>query len=127
RHVLAGADLRYRYRPDEYFLAGRAYYDRGDRQRAFEEARSGLEHAHAGPDEPVLPDAWITMLAAPLVRVAHELGRDADAAAELERLAVAFPADPALQTLLGVVYRDGLSRPEDAARHFDAATRLAKP
>src|SRR5207237_6719093 len=108
RHLLGGGARRYRERPDEYFITASAYYEAGNRERAVDEARSGLEHAYAGPDRQALPGSYITLLAEPFVRIAHELGRDRDAAVELEALAVRFPADAALQMLLGVVYRDGL-------------------
>ena len=44
--------------------------------------------------------------------------------AVLERLASSFPADGALEELIGVVYRDGLNRPDEAARHLERAREL---
>src|SRR5436853_5625438 len=82
-------------------------YDGGDLARAFDELVSGLETAPTGPDQPTLPPRYDNLLALPFVRVAHELGRDRDAATELERLAAAHPADGSIEQLLGFGYRDG--------------------
>ena len=56
----------------------------------------------------------------------HELYRlrDGEAAAVLEHLASSFPADSALEELISVVYRDGLNRPDEAARHLARAREL---
>jgi len=57
-------------------------------------------------------------------RLAHELGRDADAAAALERVAASHPADGELERIIGFVYRDGLGRAEEAEKHFTRARTL---
>ena len=124
-HLLPSAERQQRYRPDEFHMAARFYYDRNDLGRAFDELASGLEKASAGPDQPTLPPRYGDLLAIPFVRVAHELGRDRDAATELEQLAAAHPADASIEQLLGFVYRDGPGRAEEAERHFARAASLS--
>ena len=123
-HLLPSAERLQRYRPDEFHIAARSYYDGGDPARAFDELASGLETAPTGPDQPTLPPRYDNLLALPFVRVAHELGRDRDAATELERLAAAHPADGSIEQLLGFVYRDGLGKADEADRHFARAATL---
>ena len=91
-NLLPSVERQQRYRPDEFHMAARFYYDHGDRARAFDELVSGLEKAYAGPDQRTLPPRDESLLAVPFVRVAHELGRDREAAETLERLAAAYPA-----------------------------------
>jgi len=121
-HLLGRIPARERYRSAEFFLAGQVYYQHGDPARALEEVRTGLRMAYRGPDQPTLPPGYLSLVRE-LVQVARELGRDRDAAADLERLAADYPADADVESLLGVVYRDGLQRPDEAERHFDEAAR----
>ena len=123
-NLLSSVERQQRYRPDEFHMAARFYYDHGDRTRAFDELVSGLEKAYAGPDQRTLPPRDESLLAVPFVRVAHELGRDREAATMLERLAAAYPADASLEQLLGFVYRDGLGLAEEGERHFTRAEGL---
>ena len=123
-HLLPTAERQSRYRPDEFFMAARAYYERGDQRHAYDELESALDHAYAGPDQPTLPARYENLIALPFVRVAHELGRDADAATVLERLATVYPKDAGVEQLLGFVYRDGLGKADEGQRHFARAETL---
>lgn len=89
---------RYRYRSEEFFMAGEDYLRRGEAARAYEEARAGLESAYAGPDQHRLPRGY-PRLALLLVHAAQATGRTADAATLLERLAVRYDADQDLKLL----------------------------
>ena len=113
-----------RYSPREYSANAVLYYERGQIDGACDELRKGLEKAYAWPDRTALPPQYIALLARPYVSLAHTLHRDGEAVAVLERLASAFPADGALEELIGVVYRDGLNRADEAARHFERARQL---
>jgi len=124
--LLRSVERRQRWRADEFLLAGEVYYRRGQAERAFEELRAGLDTAYGGPDQQTLPGGYRD-LAATLARLAHELGRDADAAAALERAAASHPADGRLERLIGSVYRDGLGRAEEAEKHFTRARALEAP
>src|SRR5439155_909202 len=57
-HLLPSAERLQRYRPDEFHIAARSYYDGGDPARAFDELASGLETAPTGPDQPTLPPRY---------------------------------------------------------------------
>jgi len=118
--VLGPVARRERYRADEFLLAGEVYYRHGDTQRAFEELRAGLERAYAGPDQPALPAGYHD-LALTFVRLARELRRDREAAAELERVAASHPADADAEELLALVYRDGLGLADEAEKHLERA------
>jgi 4-amino-4-deoxy-L-arabinose transferase-like glycosyltransferase len=97
--LLAEQATRHRARAAEYSLAAQVYIRRGQPERAYDELRTGLEEAWVGPDQPVLPFAYAP-LARGLVGVASQIGRRAEAARVLERLIVAYPADPNLPRLL---------------------------
>ena len=112
--LLRSAD---RYRPDEFVLAGETYYRHGRFDDAFRELESGLAAAADGQERQTLPPGY-TNLAVTLVRLGHERGRDADVVAVLERAARAHPADAGLEHLIGLVYRDGLGRADEAEKHF---------
>ncbi len=122
-HLLPSAERRQRYRADEFLLAAEVHYRHGRAERAFEELRAGLDTAYGGPDQQTLPGGYPN-LAATFTRLAHELGRDADAAATLERVAASHPADGELERIIGFVYRDGLGRAEEAEKHFTRARTL---
>src|SRR5206468_1647030 len=49
-NLLPTAEREERYRPGEFSVSARGYYDRGETGRAFDELRAGLETAYAGPD-----------------------------------------------------------------------------
>ena len=123
-HLLPSAERRQRYRADEFQLAAEVHYRHGRAERAFEELRAGLDTAYGGPDQQTLPGGYRN-LAVTFTRLAHELGRDADAAAALERVAASHPADGELERIIGFVYRDGLGRTEEAEKHFTRARTLA--
>jgi 4-amino-4-deoxy-L-arabinose transferase-like glycosyltransferase len=122
--LLRSTELRTRYPPSEYSANARLYYERGQIDEACGELRRGLEKAYAWPDHTALPPQYLAMLARPYVSLAHTLRRDGEAVAVLEHLASSFPADGALQELIGVVYRDGMNRPDEAARHLERAREL---
>ena len=123
-HLLPSAERRQRYRADEFLLAAEVHYRHGRAERALEELRAGLDTAYGGPDQQTLPGGYPN-LAVTFTRLAHELGRDADAAAALERVAASHPADGELERVIGFVYRDGLGRTEEAEKHFTRARTLA--
>ncbi|TMA91569.1 MAG: hypothetical protein E6J77_06180 [Deltaproteobacteria bacterium] len=114
---------RQRYRADEFMLAGQVYYRHGQAERAFEELRAGLDKAYAGPDQPALPPGYHE-LTLTFVRLAHDLRRYRDAAAELERVAATHAADADVEELLGLVYRDGLGLAAEAEKHLERARAL---
>jgi 4-amino-4-deoxy-L-arabinose transferase-like glycosyltransferase len=114
-----------RYPPREYASNAVLFYQRGQIDEACAELRRGLEKASTRSDHAALPPQYITILARPYVSLAHSLRRDGEAVDVLERLASSFPVDSGLEELIGVVYRDGLNRPDEAARHFERA-RAAK-
>ena len=122
-HLLPSAERRQRYRADEFQLAAEVHYRHGRTERALEELRAGLDTAYGGPDQRTLPGGYPN-LAVTFTRLAHELGRDADAAAALERVAASHPADGELERIIGFVYRDGLGRAEEAEKHFTRARTL---
>src|SRR2546428_12906656 len=97
-------------------MAARAYYERGDQPHAYDELESALDHAYAGPDQPTLPARYENLIALPFVRVAHELGRDADAATALERLAAVSPEDARPAQLLPFFYRGGPGKGDSGQR-----------
>ena len=123
-HLLPSAERRQRYRADEFLLAAEVHYRHGRAERALEELRAGLDTAYGGPDQQTLPGGYPN-LAVTFTRLAHELGRDADAAAALERVAASHPADGELERIIGFVYRDGLGRTEEAEKHSTRARTLA--
>ena len=123
-HLLPSAERRQRYRADEFLLAAEVHYRHGRAERALEELRAGLDTAYGGPDQQTLPGGYPN-LAVTFTRLAHELGRDADAAVALERVAASHPADGELERIIGFVYRDGLGRTEEAEKHFTRARTLA--
>ena len=100
--LLRSDGRRMRDRGTEFYLAGEVYYRRRQPERALEELRAGLRSIYRGRDEPALPSNF-QPVALEFASVAHELGRDADAAAELRRLAADFPADAYLARLLALV------------------------
>jgi len=123
-HLLPSAERRQRYRADEFLLAAEVHYRHGRAERALEELRAGLDTAYGGPDQQPPPGGYPN-LAVTFTRLAHELGRDADAAVALERVAASHPADAELERIIGSVYRDGLGRAEEAEKHFTRARTLA--
>ena len=125
-HLLPSAERRQRYRADEFVLAAEVHYRHGRAERALEELRAGLDTAYGGPDQQTLPGGYPN-LAVTFTRLAHELGRDADAAAALERVAASHPADGELERIIGFVYRDGLGRSDEAEKHFTRARTLEGP
>jgi hypothetical protein len=122
-NLLASMVARLRYRSAEYILAAQVYYARAQPERTFDELRDGLAKAYRGLDQPVLPPGYL-QVAGNLAGVAHRLGRDQEAAAELERTALDYPDDPDLQGLLAAVYRDGLGFPDLAQNHLDQEQRI---
>jgi len=124
--LLRSVERRQRYRADEFVLAGDVYYRHGQAERAFEELRAGLDTAYGGPDQQTLPAGYHSLVIT-FARLAHELGRDADAATALERVAATHPADGQLERVIGFVYRDGLGRGEEAEKHFTRARALEAP
>ena len=121
--LLGPVARRHRYRADEFMLAGQVYYRHGQAERAFEELRAGLDKAYAGPDQPALPRGYHE-LTLTFVRLAHDLRRYRDAAAELERVAATHAADADVEELLGLVYRDGLGLAAEAEKHLERARAL---
>jgi len=115
--LLRSAERTQGYRADEFYLAAEVHYRHGRVDEAFDELRTGLETAYTGPDQPTLTPGYRN-LAFTLVRVAHERGRDADAAAALDRAARAHPGDPMLHHVLALLYRDALGRADEAEEHF---------
>jgi hypothetical protein len=125
--ALHDVEVHHRYRAGEFSLAAEYEYHHGEPARALEELRAGLATAYRGPDQLSLP-ADYTSLVPPFVALAHLLGQDAEAAAELNRLVRDYPDDPNLHRILAVLYRDDLARPDLAAEHFAAESRLqARP
>jgi len=102
--LLRPYEKRMRYRGAEFLLAGEVYYRRRQPERALEELRAGLRSAYRGRDQPALPSDF-QAVALEFVSIAHELGHDADAAAELRRLAADLPTDAYLARLLTLVDR----------------------
>src|SRR5262249_42499418 len=94
--VLAGVESRQRYRAAEFFMAAKYEYEHAERGAALDELRAGLATAYRGPEQRTVPVDYVQLLQ-PLVVVAYELGRDAEARAALERLAHHYPADPTLR------------------------------
>lgn len=121
--LLGAVARRQRYRADEFMLAGQVYYRHGQAERAFEELRAGLDKAYAGPDQPALPRGYHE-LTLTFVRLAHDLRRYRDAAAELERVAATHAADADVEELLALVYRDGLGLAAEAEKHLERARAL---
>jgi len=101
-HLLRAAELRMRYFPSEYASNAALYYGRGQITEAYLELRRGLEKAYVWPDHTALPPPYVA-LARQYVDFAHTLHRDAEAVAELEQLAAAFPTDAALVELIATV------------------------
>ena len=101
-NLLRWYEPRLRNRAAEFLLAGEFYYRRQQPERALDELRAGLRSAYRGPDRPALSKDFIEV-AVQFANVARELGRDADAAAELRRLAADFPGDPNLPRLVALV------------------------
>ena len=121
--ALRDVEKRHRYRDTEFMLAAATYYERGQATLAYDELAAGLAAAYRGDDQRVLPPGWSKLLD-PLLAVGHELGRDADTAALLERLAHDYPDDPEPHRRLTTVYEQALARPADAAAHRAAEQRL---
>ena len=96
--TLAGVEARHRYRAAEFFMAAEHEYEHGERIRALAELRAGLATAYRGPDQQRLPADYASLLR-PLVVVAHELGRDAEARAEVDRLVRDYPEDASLREI----------------------------
>ncbi|HJQ85025.1 MAG TPA: glycosyltransferase family 39 protein [Candidatus Binatia bacterium] len=112
-----------RYRSAEYVLAAQVYDARGEPEKVLAELRDALVHAYRAPGQDVL-SVENRKLAESFAGVAHGLGRDAESATVLERLAAEYPGDPDLQRLLTIVYREGLGRPDLAERHAAEERRL---
>ena len=100
--TLAGVQARHRYRAAEFLMAAEHEYQHGERARALDELRAGLATAYRGPDQRALPADYVQLLR-PFVVVAHELGRDAEARAEVERLARDYPDDATLGAIVAVI------------------------
>jgi len=105
RTLLATRAAPMRYRAAEFVLAAQVHTRHGDLDGAYREARAGLEHAWAGPEQQVLPEGYLR-LAQGLVEVAGRTGREDDAAALLDRLAAVYGRDPNLPELLRVLRRE---------------------
>lgn len=120
--LLRPIEERLRYRPTEFIMAAKVYYARRQPERVFDELRDALQTAYAGADQPRLAESYLS-LAADYLQIAHDLGRDAEAAIDLARLAELHPADPDVQELVGRAY-DGLGRGDVAAKYFAEARRL---
>jgi len=101
-NTLGEVETRYRYRAAEFFLAAEHEYQHGERARSLEELRAGFATAYRGPDQRTLPLDYAQLLH-PLVVVAHELGRDAEAVAELDRLVRDYPEDANLHGILAAL------------------------
>jgi hypothetical protein len=108
--LLGSHERRMRHRGTEFLLAGEVYYHRHERERALEELRAGLRSAYRGPDQTALPRDF-RAVALEFATVARELGRDADAVAELRRLAAELPRDATLTRLLVALDRPSASQP----------------
>ena len=91
-----------RYFPSEYESNAALYYARGQITEAYHELQRGLEKAYVWPDRTALPPQYVA-LAREYADFAHTLHRDAEAVAELEKLASAFPMDGTLGELTEVV------------------------
>jgi hypothetical protein len=116
-----------RYRGAEFLVNANAYYEHGEGDRALRELRLGIEKVCAVAGGSLLGADCIPYVVQPFIRIGHGLGRDGETAERLEELAERFPADAPLQQWLGILYEEGLHRPADAARHYEAAKRLARP
>jgi len=103
-NTLADVEAHHRYRAVEFFLAAEHEYQNGERARALEELRAGFASAYRGPDQRTLPPDYAQLLH-PFVVVAHELGRDAGAAAELDRLVRDYPEDADLHGILAALHK----------------------
>ncbi len=121
--LLPDIAARQRYRSAEFILAAQVYAARDQPEQAFDELREGLVKGYRAPDQRRLSPPRRQM-AEGFVAFAHRLGRDAEAAETLERLSAEYTADPDLQHLLGVLYRDGLGRADLAERHLEEERRL---
>src|SRR5262249_32157351 len=97
--VLARGEARQRCRAGAVLMAATSQDERAERGAALDELRAGLATAYRGPEQRTVPVDYVQLLQ-PLVVVAYELGRDAEARAELERLAHDYPADPTLRGML---------------------------
>ncbi len=95
-HSLAG---HLRYRPTEFIMAAKVYDARGESGRVFDELGDALRTAYAGPEQPRLPQGYRD-IATDYVQVAHDVGREAEAAVALGRLAARYPADGELRELV---------------------------
>jgi 4-amino-4-deoxy-L-arabinose transferase-like glycosyltransferase len=122
-NLLPAAD-RLRYPPQEYANNAVLYYQRGQVEEACSELRRGLDKVYFWPDRTALPPRYVEVLARPYVNLAHTLHRDVEAVAVLEGVASSFPPDAGLEELIGVLYRDGLNRPDEGARHLERARGL---
>ena len=103
-NTLADVETHHRYRAVEFFLTAEHEYQNGERARALEELRAGFATAYRGPDQRTLPLDYAQLLH-PLVVVAHELGRDAEAVAELDRLVRDYPEDADLHGILAALHK----------------------
>jgi len=123
QRMLARLETRMRYRSVDFGISAQRFFERGDRAEAIAELRSGLRAAYRGPDQTTLPKGF-DLLARAYAIHAYQSGRADEAAGELSDLASDFPADPGIQELLGLLYRDGLGRSDEAERHLAEARRL---
>jgi 4-amino-4-deoxy-L-arabinose transferase-like glycosyltransferase len=96
--LLPEFSARYRYRATEFIIATRAYMERNEPARAYDEMRAALVTAYAGPTQHVLPEGYLG-LAGGLLRVGTTIGRGADAAAVIAQLRRTYDADANLVAL----------------------------
>ena len=88
---------RNRHRAAEFIIAARAYLERKEPARAYDEMRAGLVTAYVGPER-LLPGGYLS-LAAGLLRVGPAIGRGADAATVIAQLRRTYDADATLGAL----------------------------
>jgi hypothetical protein len=100
-NLLPESRARGRYRAAEFLIAARAYVDRKEPERAYEEMRTGLLTAYVDPAQPALPEQYLPLVSG-LLRVGPTIGRGADTAAVVAHLRRTFHADAHLARL-GIV------------------------
>jgi 4-amino-4-deoxy-L-arabinose transferase-like glycosyltransferase len=98
-HLLGEFAARERYRAAEFLYAAQTYLHRQQPDRAWHELRDGLEHAYGGPDQRRLPPGYPALVSW-LLGLARQTGRNAEAAAVLQKLTLQYDADPYLPKLL---------------------------
>ena len=116
-----------RYRPTEFIKAAQVYDARGEHERVLEELGDALRPAYAGPDEPRLPPSYRD-IATDYVQVAHDVGRDAEAAVALGQLAARYPVDAELREIAQRAGRDIRDHGQPAVSRRDGSvSRGAEP